>query len=381
MFNPWWNDDDINEDEFLYNENPFYDDFGAFGGRKKQKSKNPPKPPTVKKLKNLLEPCKPENGTRGRRAAIRKYLKSCEFWLDHTEKVVKYTDRNHENQPYYTTQYAQRTEEEDNKSDEQIRCELRRLRNPVPTVEDLTALSEGVDMKVSDRAKKLLRHWGYRDNGRWGTDPPIVRYARSGMLRMVKLLVEEGFKVDECLQWTETGGTFNHKSWDWDGDNALMAAAREGHEDVVRYLLEKGANRGHRCCPTDDVYVYPAEAARNKGHEKIAKLIEGVKEEVEKSEVDCKIEVEVKVEDGGQEDEDEEDIKQEELDEDEEQDIKQEELDEEEEEDIKQEELDENNNQNIQGGNCKQNLDEQKVEIKNEDGQLDEESNKRKRES
>eukprot|EP01023_Acetabularia_acetabulum_P010721 TRINITY_DN14886_c0_g3_i2.p2 TRINITY_DN14886_c0_g3~~TRINITY_DN14886_c0_g3_i2.p2 ORF type:complete len:348 (-),score=69.80 TRINITY_DN14886_c0_g3_i2:715-1758(-) len=262
-------DDDLNDD-FLY-----MDDFSFLG--KKKKAKKPPPPPTTEKLKQYLEPCKPENtNKRQRLAAVKKYLKECEYWLNHKNEVVRYTTRNQEVQPYYTRTYADSRLLDDSKPADQIEAELNRLLNPVPTIADLILIRQNSSSLESfGQASKLLRHYGRRDNGRWATDPPIVRYARSGMLDKVKQLVNAGFDVNESLQWTEIGGTFNHKSWDWDGDNALMAAAREGHLHVVEYLLQNGAKRGHRCCVSDDEYEYPAQVARKKGYEKIAQMIEG----------------------------------------------------------------------------------------------------------
>jgi hypothetical protein len=99
---------------------------------------------------------------------------------------------------------------------------------------------------------------------------------------MVEVLLELGVKVDESLQWE---GKLNHltvsereigeyeKSWNWNGDSALVAAAREGHLDVVTFLLKHGASKNHKSCYYFDEYDTPYDAAVRKDQFKVANFI------------------------------------------------------------------------------------------------------------
>ena len=109
--------------------------------------------------------------------------------------------------------------------------------------------------------------WAYRD-------PPIVKYARAGSQAMVLALLEAGAKVDHCLMWHEE--TWSGKDYHWRGDSALMAAAREGHDDICRLLLRHGASKNHQCCYDDDMYdKTPSAAARRCGHPETAAVVDG----------------------------------------------------------------------------------------------------------
>eukprot|EP01025_Chloroclados_australasicus_P023546 TRINITY_DN23842_c0_g1_i5.p1 TRINITY_DN23842_c0_g1~~TRINITY_DN23842_c0_g1_i5.p1 ORF type:complete len:402 (+),score=51.04 TRINITY_DN23842_c0_g1_i5:55-1260(+) len=247
------------------------------GYQQKRSKPTKERPPSLEKLQNLLQACKPEVETKKRRTAIRKFLRESEYWLDHWKQIKKYTDHhlfwetNHNN--FYSKLDTRSSDP--NRPKNEIVAEARAILNPVPPVEDLVQISKQYSSEASHRAHMLLKHMGFRDNGRYDTPPPIVQYARAGNLKYVKAYVEAGANVDESLQWTEVQEKWGYdKSWDWDGDSALLAAAREGHEEIVRYLLGKGANRTHRCCVVDDVYETPVEAARKKGFHKIADLIE-----------------------------------------------------------------------------------------------------------
>ena len=106
-------------------------------------------------------------------------------------------------------------------------------------------------------------------------DPPLVKFARAGNLPMVTALLDAGAPVDLCLMWVEEHWA-GYKTYQWRGDSALMAAAREGHGNVCRVLLEHGASREHRCCYDDDMYDRsPSDAARRSGHPEMAALIDG----------------------------------------------------------------------------------------------------------
>lgn len=105
-------------------------------------------------------------------------------------------------------------------------------------------------------------------------DPPLVKYARAGSHTMVLALLEAGAEVDHCLMWNEE--TFSGNDYYWRGDSALMAAAREGHDNICRLLLHYGASKKHQCCYSDDMYdKTPSAAARRCGHPETAAVIDG----------------------------------------------------------------------------------------------------------
>ena len=110
-----------------------------------------------------------------------------------------------------------------------------------------------------------------------GVDPPLVRFARSGNVEMVLALLGQGAHLEGSLTWEETewkmGGY--EKSWNWNGDSALMACARRGDDFMVNLLLRLGADHRHRCCYACDHHDNGvADAARRHGFTKTAALIE-----------------------------------------------------------------------------------------------------------
>lgn len=114
-------------------------------------------------------------------------------------------------------------------------------------------LAELAKTKSFDRRwnlQKRLKRLGFRDNGRPKFDPPLVQWARkdsSKSMRMVKALIEAGADINESKEWTETEEKHGYdKSWDWNGDSALLVAARRGDVEMARILLEAGANPEHK---------------------------------------------------------------------------------------------------------------------------------------
>ena len=124
----------------------------------------------------------------------------------------------------------------------------------------------------------ILRNRGrIAHSGKCVRDPPLVKYARGGYLSMVKALIEAGAAIDECMTWEEVDQrAYGDKEWYWDGDTALVAAAKKGHVSVVLYLLEKGANRKHHSHYDENKSdKTPAAAARRCGNvNDVASLIE-----------------------------------------------------------------------------------------------------------
>ena len=122
------------------------------------------------------------------------------------------------------------------------------MRNSVSQVESVIQLqgmegggssSEGyVSDKCDDRDEDGIPyssyvgtpHGAYRPDK---PDSPLVQAAAAGDLARVQL-VETG-----CREKGERGGKKDRydRSWEWNGDTALIAAARNAHSDVVRYLL------------------------------------------------------------------------------------------------------------------------------------------------
>jgi len=110
-------------------------------------------------------------------------------------------------------------------------------------------------------------------------DPLLVRCARRGGHRdrqMIRALVQAGEDVERCLRWREKqekmGGYTNE--YTWNGDTALMAAAKKGNLAAVKTLLSLGASNGHHCCYMEDEYDNSAaDAAKRKGHTAVAEFI------------------------------------------------------------------------------------------------------------
>ena len=117
--------------------------------------------------------------------------------------------------------------------------------------------------------------------------PPIVVEAGKGNLTKVKFLVEGtpekplDATQKRCIlnvskRWTEvdykaSGFT---KEWEWHGATPLIAAARNGHADVVEYLLRNGADPTLQGCVRDDVHWDAFSAA-----DKSIRLEDGTKAE------------------------------------------------------------------------------------------------------
>ena len=103
-------------------------------------------------------------------------------------------------------------------------------------------------------------------------DPPLVKYARAGSAAMVALMIEFGANLEQCLMWKED---HVYKEYDWRGDTALIAAAKEGHDDVCSVLLARGANPRHTSMYDEDCSDNgAAAAARRCGKTQTAALID-----------------------------------------------------------------------------------------------------------
>eukprot|EP00392_Amoebophrya_sp_AT5.2_P009429 g9457.t1 len=108
--------------------------------------------------------------------------------------------------------------------------------------------------------------------------PAIVKAACTGDLVEVKKLLDRNKPdpcnkkkgaaaalVNACRNRKEVEEKWGYdKEWDWDDDTPLIAAAREGHVDVVCELLIRGADTTCKSCPSDDVHETAEQAVLNK---------------------------------------------------------------------------------------------------------------------
>lgn len=80
-----------------------------------------------------------------------------------------------------------------------------------------------------DRIRKQIKEEGIDVNSRCGNeedDYPILLCAKSGNIEAVRFLLENGAKIDLCSKY---------------GGSAITEAAGEGHIEMVKFLLSKGA--------------------------------------------------------------------------------------------------------------------------------------------
>ena len=95
-----------------------------------------------------------------------------------------------------------------------------------------------------------------------GSEPswPINLAARAGNAEVVKVLLEAGA---------------NPQSPEGEGQTALSMAAEHGHLEVVRLLLDAGADPSYSATDGYGAMGTAAEIARRTGHEDVATLIDG----------------------------------------------------------------------------------------------------------
>ena len=94
-------------------------------------------------------------------------------------------------------------------------------------------------------------------------EPPITKKAAAGDLAGVMAIVDKT-SVDQKAQvinharrWTEVDYRMSGftKEYEWFGLTPVAHAASFGHDHIVQYLLEQGADPTLSGCPTDDVHV------------------------------------------------------------------------------------------------------------------------------
>ena len=114
-------------------------------------------------------------------------------------------------------------------------------------------------------------------------DSELVQSAAAGDIANVRRLVEKttgtfllerAQLVNAARRWTEVQEKWGYdKSWEWYGDTALIAAARRGHAEVVRYLLDKAlADPTLVSCVNDDE-MESAEKACEVGKQSCERLL------------------------------------------------------------------------------------------------------------
>lgn len=87
--------------------------------------------------------------------------------------------------------------------------------------------------------------------------------AEEGKMEMVKLLLDEGADINEIGIEHPTDPRFRE-----DMGTALHRAVERGQEEVVGFLLERGADAGLK----DPMGRTPVDLAKGKGNEKILKF-------------------------------------------------------------------------------------------------------------
>jgi ankyrin repeat protein len=93
-----------------------------------------------------------------------------------------------------------------------------------------------------------------------------VKYAREGDLqRVIDEYTKNPKTLEETGKRTEVQEKHGYsKQWTWNKDTALIAACRQGHLDVVNFLLSKGADVLASSSLSDDVHETALEVAAKK---------------------------------------------------------------------------------------------------------------------
>jgi ankyrin repeat protein len=126
-----------------------------------------------------------------------------------------------------------------------------------PAATSRTAIDAAARIASAQVVARLLQH-----GGTIGTTNALhmaIRSPKPGRYEMVECLLEVGAHID-ALEHEGTEQLLTRASSEL--GTALHNAAREGRDDLVRLLLERGANVGIR----DTLGRTPAELAEEEGH-------------------------------------------------------------------------------------------------------------------
>lgn len=102
--------------------------------------------------------------------------------------------------------------------------------------------------------------------------PDITKRVEEGNLAAVKNIVEAAstdsekkkhVTINYARRWTEVDYRMSGftKEYEWFDLTPLATAALKGHDDIVQYLLEQGADPTLEGCPDDNVYMTALQAA------------------------------------------------------------------------------------------------------------------------
>ncbi len=142
-----------------------------------------------------------------------------------------------------------------------------------------TPLSVAVKLNREKSVKKLILHGANPDFPAFTGETPLLLAARSGLVNMVKLLIDAGAEVnrpgdiklsDELLETRPSPGETNYNPFPIMRQiTPLIVAARLGHSEVVRELLK--ANADPSLAGSDGRMAI--DWAREEGHDEVIKVL------------------------------------------------------------------------------------------------------------
>lgn len=116
---------------------------------------------------------------------------------------------------------------------------------------------------------EMLKHGWVQRPSKYQSGAAHVVAAKVGHLDALRLLVENGADLELAQNCNDWGG----EEWDWyQNVTALFAAAYNGHEEAVAYLLKKGANAGFQ----DERGRTCLWAAKQASNHKIVNMLEAM---------------------------------------------------------------------------------------------------------
>lgn len=125
--------------------------------------------------------------------------------------------------------------------------------------EHTSILATVAEIASVEMAALLIKHGAHAKGS-----GAIVMAAETGKMEMLKMLLNEGADIDEVGIEHPTDPRFKE-----DMGSALHRAVAGGHEAVVRFCLERGADTRLR----DPMGRTPVALAREKGVQKILEIV------------------------------------------------------------------------------------------------------------